>query len=117
MAAIVNRVTALVPKLALPVARYGQSKLSRFWYFARVELRPPMPSEFGQVQQGVQQIVKSASTGAWRQLTVKQVALNSLVGLEVMFWFYIGECIGRGSIIGYRPGRSEGIPAPYKYFM
>ncbi|CAF4420082.1 unnamed protein product, partial [Adineta steineri] len=30
MAAIANRVTALVPKLALPVARYGQSKLSRF---------------------------------------------------------------------------------------
>jgi len=87
MAALVNRVTSLVPKLALrkfkkirsnemnsillAVARYGQSKLSRFWYFARVELRPPMPSEFGQVQQGVQRIIKSASTGAWRQLTVK----------------------------------------------
>jgi len=53
------------------VARYGQSKLSRFWYFARVELRPPMPSEFGQAQQGLQQIVKSATTGAWRHLTVK----------------------------------------------
>ncbi|CAF1208875.1 unnamed protein product [Adineta ricciae] len=117
MAAIVNRITALVPKLALPVARYGQSKLSRFWYFARVELRPPMPSEFDQVQRGIQQIVKSASTGAWRNLTVKQFGLNTLVGLEVMFWFYIGECIGRGSIIGYRPGRSEGIPAPYKYFI
>jgi len=55
----------------LAAARYGQSKLSRFWYFARVELRPPMPHEFGQVQEGIQQIVKSASTGAWRQLTVK----------------------------------------------
>ncbi len=53
------------------MARYGQSKLSRFWHFARVELRPPSPSEFGQVQEGIQQIVKSASTGAWRQLTVK----------------------------------------------
>jgi len=45
--------------------------LSRFWYFARIELRPPMPNEFGQVQQGIQQIVKSATTGGWRQLTVK----------------------------------------------
>ncbi|CAF1465456.1 unnamed protein product [Rotaria magnacalcarata] len=117
MSAIVNRVTTLAPKLALPVARYGQSKLSRFWYFARVELRPPMPNEFGQIQQGFQKIVQSATTGAWRQLTVKQFALNTLVGLEVMFWFYMGECIGRGSIIGYRPGRSEGIPAPYKYFI
>ncbi|CAF2521053.1 unnamed protein product [Rotaria sp. Silwood2] len=117
MAAIVNRVTNLVPKLALPAARYGQSKLTRFWYFARVELRPPMPNEFGQIQQSIQRIVQSASTGAWRHLTVKQLTLNTLVGLEVMFWFYIGECIGRGSIIGYRPGRSEGIPAPYKYFI
>jgi hypothetical protein len=53
------------------VARYGQSKLSRFWYFARVELRPPMPNEFGEVQQGIQRIVKSAATSGWRQLTVK----------------------------------------------
>jgi hypothetical protein len=30
-----------------------------------------MPNEFGQVQEGIQKIVKSASTGAWRQLTVK----------------------------------------------
>ncbi len=45
--------------------------MSRFWYFARIELRPPMPNEFGQVQQGIQQIVKSATTGGWRQLTVK----------------------------------------------
>lgn len=55
------------------MARYGQSKLSRFWYFARVELRPPMPNEFGQVQAGVQKIIQSASTGAWRQLTVKVI--------------------------------------------
>ena len=57
--------------MSLAAARYGQTKLARFWYFARVELRPPMPNEFGQVQEGIQQIVKSASTGAWRHLTVK----------------------------------------------
>ncbi len=67
------------------VARYGQSKLSRFWYFARVELRPPMPNEFGQVQQGLQKIVKSASTGAWRHLTVK--VKNILLIYPIKFFF------------------------------
>ncbi len=67
------------------MARYGQSKLSRFWYFARVELRPPMPNEFGQVQQGLQKIVKSASTGAWRHLTVK--VKNILLIYPIKFFF------------------------------
>ena len=26
---------------------------------------------------------------------------NGLVATEVMMWFYIGECIGKGGIIGY----------------
>jgi F-type H+-transporting ATPase subunit g len=57
--------------------------LSRFWYFARVELRPPMPNEFGQVQEGIQKIVKSASTGAWRQLTVKVKEFLSIYSIFI----------------------------------
>lgn len=26
---------------------------------------------------------------------------NGLVATEVLMWFYIGECIGKGSIVGY----------------
>lgn len=26
---------------------------------------------------------------------------NGLVTTEVLMWFYIGECIGKGGIIGY----------------
>lgn len=43
----------------------------------------------------------SAKTGAWKQQTVKQATLNFLVGVEVLMWFYIGECIGKRHIVGY----------------
>jgi F-type H+-transporting ATPase subunit g len=32
---------------------------------------------------------------------VKQAALNTLVAVEVGCWFYVGEIIGRASLIGY----------------
>ena len=32
-------------------------------------------------------------------LQVRQTAVNVVVGLEVACWFFIGECIGKGSIV------------------
>lgn len=34
-------------------------------------------------------------------LFVQDALRNGLVATEVMMWFYIGECIGKGGIIGY----------------
>jgi len=76
-----------------------------FWKYAKVEMRPPAPSEFGQVVQGFTNLLKAAKTQRWRAVTVKEATLNTLVTAEVIFWFYIGECIGKGSLIGYQiPG-------------
>ena len=33
---------------------------------------------------------------------VNQAVVNTVVGLEVMCWFFIGECIGKGSLAGYQ---------------
>lgn len=33
--------------------------------------------------------------------SVQDALRNGLVATEVMMWFYIGECIGKGGIIGY----------------
>jgi len=33
---------------------------------------------------------------------VKEAAINTVVGLEVFCWFFIGECIGKGSLVGYQ---------------
>lgn len=46
--------------------------------------------------------MRSARTGAWKNLTVKEATVNTVIGLEVMFWFFAGECIGKGSLVGYQ---------------
>ena len=33
---------------------------------------------------------------------VNQAVLNTVVGVEVFCWFFIGECIGKGSLSGYQ---------------
>merc|ERR1711936_834749 len=68
-------------------------------------LPPPTLGELGQVQEGLNKMVVAARIGQWRNLTVKDATLNTLVGLEIMFCFFIGEVLGRGSLIGYHiPG-------------
>jgi len=34
-------------------------------------------------------------------IVFQEAWLNSLVTAEVVFWFFIGECIGKRSIVGY----------------
>lgn len=31
----------------------------------------------------------------------QEATINSLVTIEVLMWFYIGECIGKRHLIGY----------------
>lgn len=69
--------------------------------YARVELAPPKLSELPQIRQGIGNLITSAKTGAWKRQTVKEATLNVLVGAEVIFWFYIGECIGKRHLVGY----------------
>lgn len=33
---------------------------------------------------------------------LQEATLNTLVFTEVICWFFIGECIGKGSIVGYQ---------------
>ena len=41
------------------------------------------------------------ATGAFLNLTVREAALNTAIAVEVACWFYVGEILGRGSLIGY----------------
>nr|CAI5840621.1 unnamed protein product [Callosobruchus analis] len=47
-------------------------------------------------------LISSAKNGSWKNLTVKEAWLNTLVGIEVWCWFYVGECIGKRHIVGYK---------------
>ena len=35
------------------------------------------------------------------QASMKEVAVNTIVVTEIACWFFIGECIGKGSLVGY----------------
>lgn len=51
--------------------------------------------------QGLAQLVRGARTGAWKNVTVREGWLNALVTIEVLCWFYVGECIGKRNYVGY----------------
>ncbi|KAK8736221.1 hypothetical protein OTU49_004876, partial [Cherax quadricarinatus] len=97
-----SKLVARIPVLAKSAVDAATPKLNTFIRYAKVELVPPTPAEFGSVAQGFGNIVKSAQTGAWKQLTVKDASRNTLVAIEVLCWFFIGECIGKGTIVGYQ---------------
>ena len=93
--------------------------LTTFAKYAKVELTPPGPGEVGGIVRGAGNLVKDAAPFKWAQVGVgglvitaepniisqasmKQVAVNTVVVTEIACWFFIGECIGKGSLVGYQ---------------
>lgn len=92
----------IIPILSLDLARATQPHLKTFWGHARVELGPPTPGQWPEISRGFSQLYKSALSGRFLDVTVTQATKNTLVAVEIACWFYIGEIIGRRSIIGYK---------------
>ena len=90
-----------LPELTAKAIEVGTPMLKDFVRIAKVELRPPTPAE---VMQSVPLVSKGAMnvvSGSFLQMPVKKAALNLCVVAEVGCWFFVGECIGRGSLVGY----------------
>lgn len=66
---------------------------------AIVELRPPTPAE---IPRAIGDAVKLFTKSNWRDVTVRDAWRNTLVTTEVLCWFFVGECIGKGTLIGYQ---------------
>ncbi|KAF2346118.1 ATP synthase F0 complex subunit G mitochondrial [Trinorchestia longiramus] len=98
MAGIVSKASNLF-KLGVEGA---MPKLGTFLSYAKVELVPPTPGELVAGIGGLAKLGKSAATLSFMRLTVKEAWVNTLVATEVVCWFFVGECIGKGSIIGYQ---------------
>lgn len=84
------------------VARAAQPHLQTFWGHARVELGPPGLSQWPQIKKGLFRLWESTLTGRFLDVPMKEATKNSLVAVEIACWFFIGEMIGRRSIIGYK---------------
>ncbi|XP_014097688.1 ATP synthase subunit g, mitochondrial [Bactrocera oleae] len=98
MASIATKGSTLVNKLLVQ----ARPQLETFLKYAKVELTPPTPADIPAIRQGIGRLINGARTGAYKNLTVKEAWLNTLVTAEVIFWFYIGECIGKRHLVGYK---------------
>lgn len=70
--------------------------------YARVELSPPSLRDIPAIRSGFTNLIHAARTGRYREVTVREAIVNTLVFAEVYCWFYIGECIGKRHIVGYK---------------
>ena len=84
------------------MARTAQPHLMTFWGHARVELGPPGLSQWPEVRQGFIKLYNSAVYGRFLDISMTEATRNTLVAVEIACWFYVGEMIGRRSIIGYK---------------
>merc|ERR1712212_1375312 len=57
--------------------------------------------ELAQVAKGLGDVASSIATGRFLTNTTKEAAVKLLIGAEIVGFFYIGEVIGKGSLIGY----------------
>ncbi|XP_019869586.1 ATP synthase subunit g, mitochondrial [Aethina tumida] len=97
MAKLVSSAPALVSKLIAE----AKPRLDVFVKYAKVELTPPSPADIPQIRAGIGRLISGAKNGTWKNMTVKEAWLNTLVAVEVGCWFYVGECIGKRHIVGY----------------
>ena len=103
-----SKLVARLPALANGAVEFSRPRLQTFWRYAKVEFKPPL-SEIPEVQQRFGQLVNSARTGKWKNLTVKEAVINTMVGVELLMLFYIGEIIGRGTLVGYDVSRVKPV--------
>lgn len=71
-------------------------------YYGKVELVPPKISDIPAIRNGISNIIGAAKNKRFLDLTVREAWLNTLVGIEILCWFFVGECIGKRHLIGYK---------------
>jgi hypothetical protein len=90
--------------IATPIIYYARVGLSFVGQVASHQNMTTIPN-FGLAQEGIGRFVSAFTNGAWKQVTVRQAAQLAGEGIKIGGFFYVGEMIGKGSVIGYQiPG-------------
>ena len=96
-----SKLIAKIPRWTQAAVTYSSPILRNVWKYSKVELRPPTPGEIGKAIPLAQKGFSNLTTKKFTEYSVGKVAQNTLVATEVLMWFFVGEMIGRWSIIGY----------------
>ena len=96
-----SKLIAKIPGWTQAAVRFSTPTIKNIWKYSKVELRPPTPGEIGKAIPLAQKGINNLTTGKFRQYTLGQLLQNTLVATEVLMWFFVGEIIGRKSLIGY----------------
>uniref|UniRef100_A0A0K0DW52 ATP synthase subunit n=1 Tax=Strongyloides stercoralis TaxID=6248 RepID=A0A0K0DW52_STRER len=85
--------------------RYQKSQFPRRYELltkiVKKELAPPNSADIPAIKRDWASLVKAIEAKQYRNLSVREFLVYSAVGLEITFWFFVGEMIGRRSIFGY----------------
>lgn len=78
---------------------------------------PPKLSEWPAIKKSFIGLKDAALKGKFLDITVKEATVNTLVAVEIAFWFFVGEVIGRRSLIGYNVWRTFKMYWLFQYFL
>ena len=106
MAKAISRVTGIFTKInnSELVTGFVRPRLQAGWVVAKRELGPPAVNDIPQIKAAAMDLVKKATTGQFMNTSVRNSFRNTLVTVEVLMWFFVGEIIGRRSLVGYNTG-------------
>ncbi|KAJ1359174.1 putative ATP synthase subunit g 2, mitochondrial [Parelaphostrongylus tenuis] len=71
------------------------------------ELAPPKTTDWPAIKADWKKVSDFILTRKYKELTVREFLVYTAVSMEIVFWFFIGEMIGRRHIAGYL------VPANY----
>uniref|UniRef100_A0AC35UDU0 ATP synthase subunit n=1 Tax=Rhabditophanes sp. KR3021 TaxID=114890 RepID=A0AC35UDU0_9BILA len=85
--------------------RHQRNQFPRRWEIvskvAKRELAPPTMAELPAIKKEFAHVLKAVETKQYKTLTVREFLVYSAVLLEISFWFFAGEMIGRRNVYGY----------------
>ena len=84
------------------IAEFAKPRFATFVKYGKVKLMPPSPAKIPKAFGQASKLVQSAITFRWTKLTTREAWVHTLVATEVICWFFIGECIGKGSLVAYK---------------
>lgn len=99
MGTLMNNIPGIVTKLRSAGTTLVRSP--QFQLVAR-ELKPPTPAEIPAAVRSVVQTVDSVVSKRFVNVTVGRAARIVLSSTEVICWFFVGEILGRRSLVGYK---------------